>query len=158
MGPKRLTNELTFESRRIYATTRLALTLLLPIITLATTVTAAAHNALPSAGEPFLTLQATAGQCDRTLHTPLALVRMWLATRAQGLRAPCPLTATGFQPSDPPFRPITVALIQPVKTQGKNGHQLYLVRLANQTKAGTYLIDLEPHSNHHWRIDLSTQT
>ena len=158
MSSKRLPHSPTFRPGRTRATRRLILTVLLTSLTLTITATAAADNT-PLSTQAFLpNTHANQLQCELTLQTPLALIRMWLSTQAQGLRPPCHLTTTGFQPSDPPFGDITAALIQPLKTQGSHGHQLYVVRLSNHTKAATYIIDLKPHPDHHWLIDLWTQT
>jgi hypothetical protein len=147
-------------TRDFQTTAHLALTLLLTGLTLATTATTATGSTTtpPTAQADTLTAKATQFRCQLALQHPLALIKLWLATSAQGQPPACQLTTPTYQPSDPPFRPITVALIEPLKTTPNHGHQLYRIHLENQTKMGTYIIDLKSHPNHRWLIDLWTQT
>ena len=130
---------------------KLTLAVLFTILVLPAAATAALR-------EPVGTMRASQLECEFTATRPLALVRMWLETEVQGLRAPCDLTATGFHPSEPPFGHIAAAEIERLATVGNRGHQLYRVLLANRTKAVTYIIGLKPRPGHQWVIELWTET
>ena len=104
------------------------------------------------------TAAVAADNCAATRRQPTDVVRMWLATGARGMAAPCRLTVVHFDPSDPPVLSYRVGYVRPLAGQGEPGHRLYAVLMVGPERAGTYLIDLRPHAGNEWLIDLWAET
>jgi hypothetical protein len=82
------------------------------------------------------------------------VIRAWLRTYASGSTISCTLNAASYYPSEPPFGRYYLAFVQLLRPQSQPGHRLYLIVLINSTRAGRYILDLQPDTSGHWLVDL----
>jgi hypothetical protein len=92
--------------------------------------------------------------CDQATRQPQTVIRAWLTTYAIDSSIPCRLNAAKYHPSEPPFGRYRLALAEPLRSESRPGHRLYLVLLFNQTRVAQYLLDLHPNAQARWLVDL----
>jgi hypothetical protein len=92
--------------------------------------------------------------CDEATRQPQTVIRAWLRTFVRSSAIPCRLNTVNYHPSEPPFGRYGIAIVEPLGPESQPGHELYLVFLINDTRAGRYLLDLHPDEHARWLVDL----